>query len=221
MSDQSRSKSEAEKVAIEALEQAQKLAEVVANKSQYSRQEINAQIARVRKDAFDAIAALRSAAGREAGDPAPTVEPVAWMTEEGSVYSDHEKKKLVSNRRMNIVERLTIPLYASPPAKWTDQEIERIAWKECPFDIWLNKDQRGRSTIRRGEHLGFMQALRYARDHGMKAGQLSGNSGELGAPADVQRMMSALTQEERMEVMSKYCAGCGTDKLPCHCQNDD
>lgn len=46
----------------------------------------------------------------------------------------------------------------------TDEEIEELAAKVYPFDIWLNKDQRGRSTIQRGHHKGFIQGLRFARD---------------------------------------------------------
>jgi len=37
----------------------------------------------------------------------------------------------------------------------------------------------------------------------------------------VQALLPLMTAEERMEVFSDYCRGCGTDELPCHCQNDD
>lgn len=32
--------------------------------------------------------------------------------------------------------------------------------------------------------------------------------------------MYALSTDERVDVMSAYCSGCGSMFTPCHCQND-
>lgn len=31
----------------------------------------------------------------------------------------------------------------------------------------------------------------------------------------------ALTDEERLDLFTDYCRGCGTANLPCHCQDDE
>lgn len=33
--------------------------------------------------------------------------------------------------------------------------------------------------------------------------------------------VAALSDEERLDLFSDYCRGCGTANLPCHCQNDE
>lgn len=35
----------------------------------------------------------------------------------------------------------------------------------------------------------------------------------------VRAMLKNLSPDKRLEVMRSFCAGCGTDKLPCHCRN--
>lgn len=34
-------------------------------------------------------------------------------------------------------------------------------------------------------------------------------------------LLKYCTPEERLTLFSAYCRGCGTDILPCHCQNDE
>jgi hypothetical protein len=37
----------------------------------------------------------------------------------------------------------------------------------------------------------------------------------------VEYLLIYCTSEERISLFSNYCKGCGTDKLPCHCENDE
>jgi hypothetical protein len=37
----------------------------------------------------------------------------------------------------------------------------------------------------------------------------------------VQFLLKHCTEDERLELFGEYCRGCGTDRLPCYCQNDD
>lgn len=34
-------------------------------------------------------------------------------------------------------------------------------------------------------------------------------------------LLDELTDEQLLEVLNKYCRGCGSKKLPCHCDNDE
>lgn len=35
------------------------------------------------------------------------------------------------------------------------------------------------------------------------------------------RLMEELTEAERLDIITDYCRGCGTDDPRCHCQNDE
>jgi len=37
----------------------------------------------------------------------------------------------------------------------------------------------------------------------------------------VEHMLTQCTPDERLELFEDYCKYCGTDKLPCHCNNDE
>jgi hypothetical protein len=37
----------------------------------------------------------------------------------------------------------------------------------------------------------------------------------------IKHLLTLCTEEERLEVFGEYCKWCGTDKLPCHCNNDE
>lgn len=39
--------------------------------------------------------------------------------------------------------------------------------------------------------------------------------------AAAEYLMKHCTPDERLALLYPYCKGCGTDVLPCHCQNDE
>lgn len=34
----------------------------------------------------------------------------------------------------------------------------------------------------------------------------------------IERRLEELTPDQRLEIFSKFCRGCGADELPCHCE---
>lgn len=67
--------------------------------------------------------------------------------------------------------------------------------------------------------------------HGVAVGKHCAYCAANNAPAPTERaptdmafavaLMRLISPEQRLEVMSDYCRYCGTDKVPCHCENDD
>jgi hypothetical protein len=43
----------------------------------------------------------------------------------------------------------------------------------------------------------------------------------LGSQISFEELLSSLSDCERMEIFSNFCAHCGTPHLPCHCWNDE
>ncbi len=74
----------------------------------------------------------------------------------------HQVKPTEKDLEVTVTQRAKLEP-SSRPDMLTDEVIEELAAMVYPFDIWLNKDQRGRSTIQFGLHRGFIQGLRYAR----------------------------------------------------------
>jgi len=37
----------------------------------------------------------------------------------------------------------------------------------------------------------------------------------------IEYLLGQCTEDERLDLFSDYCKYCGTDKLPCHCNNDE
>lgn len=38
---------------------------------------------------------------------------------------------------------------------------------------------------------------------------------------DIKNLILQLSEQDRLDVLSYFCKGCGTEKLPCHCMNDE
>jgi Pyruvate/2-oxoacid:ferredoxin oxidoreductase delta subunit len=39
--------------------------------------------------------------------------------------------------------------------------------------------------------------------------------------AFIKRILDAITPEQRMEIFSNYCKGCGVTEKPCYCMRDE
>ena len=37
----------------------------------------------------------------------------------------------------------------------------------------------------------------------------------------IEYLLAQCTEDERLDLFSDYCKYCGTDKLPCYCNNDE